>query len=370
MKIYKVGGAVRDQLLGLDVKDIDWVVVGATKDKMLDAGFTQKNSDFPVFNHPETDDEYALARREVKVATGYKGFVIDASIDVTLEEDLARRDLTINAMAMDEQGQIIDPWKGQDDIELRYLRHITPAFVEDPLRLLRIARFAARFDHLGFRIHHSTYQLMKSMSVADELLALKPERIWREIKLVFNTRSPWRFFEILNRCGALSILMPSLAECMTDDESHGNQSSSAIHLMRSAIKNNLAAEQVFALLFFHAYQEDELLCSSLKAEKNYCQALDQLTMAYRFWQQHAVIADSILQFMEKFSAFRHRHYWDQLLAMLALVYDGALVKQLTEIHDRLSSIDASVIVSQGYTGKAISEQLRQQRLQLITEYLS
>lgn len=168
MKIYLVGGAVRDALLGLPIKDKDWVVVGATPQGMLDAGYQQVGRDFPVFLHPQTREEYALARTERKSGSGYTGFTCYAAPDVTLEADLQRRDLTINAMARDDNGEIIDPYNGRDDLENRLLRHVSPAFSEDPLRVLRVARFAARYAHLGFRIADETMTLMRDMNAAGE----------------------------------------------------------------------------------------------------------------------------------------------------------------------------------------------------------
>ena len=179
MKIYLVGGAVRDALLGLPIKDKDWVVVGATPQGMLNAGYQQVGRDFPVFLHPQTREEYALARTERKSGSGYTGFTCYAAPDVTLEDDLQRRDLTINAMARDDDGEIIDPYNGLDDLENRLLRHVSPAFSEDPLRVLRVARFAARYAHLGFRIADETMTLMREMNAAGELEHLTPERVWK-----------------------------------------------------------------------------------------------------------------------------------------------------------------------------------------------
>ncbi len=181
MQIYKVGGAVRDRLLGRPVSEIDWVVVGATAEQMEALGFRPVGADFPVFLHPQTGDEYALARTERKSGRGYGGFTFFASPDVTLEQDLLRRDLTINAMAEDEHGQLHDPYGGQRDLADRLLRHVSPAFAEDPLRVLRVARFAARYADLGFHIASETLELMRQLSRSGELQALTPERSWKEI---------------------------------------------------------------------------------------------------------------------------------------------------------------------------------------------
>ncbi len=190
MKIYLVGGAVRDALLGLPVKDRDWVVVGSTPQEMLDAGYQQVGRDFPVFLHPQTHEEYALARTERKSGSGYTGFTCYAAPDVTLEDDLKRRDLTINALAQDDNGEIIDPYNGLGDLQNRLLRHVSPAFGEDPLRVLRVARFAARYAHLGFRIADETLTLMREMTHAGELEHLTPERVWKETESALTTRNP------------------------------------------------------------------------------------------------------------------------------------------------------------------------------------
>jgi tRNA nucleotidyltransferase (CCA-adding enzyme) len=209
VKSYLVGGAVRDALLGLPVKDKDWVVVGATP-KMLDAGYQQVGRDFPVFLHPQSREEYALARTERKSGSGYTGFTCYAAPDVTLEQDLLRRDLTINALAQDNQGHIIDAYGGQDDLRNRILRHVSPAFSEDPLRVLRVARFAARYAHLSFRIADETMALMTAMTDAGELEHLTPERVWKETENALTTRNPQVFFQVLRDCGALKVLFPEI----------------------------------------------------------------------------------------------------------------------------------------------------------------
>ena len=210
MKRYLVGGAVRDALLGLSVKDKDWVVVGATPQQMLDAGYQQVGRDFPVFLHPQTHEEYALARTERKSGSGYTGFTCYAAPDVTLEQDLLRRDLTVNALAQDEAGALIDPYGGQRDLQARLLRHVSPAFSEDPLRVLRVARFAARYAHLGFRIADETLTLMQAMTAAGELTHLIPERVWKETESALGTRNPQVYFQTLRDCGALKVLFPEI----------------------------------------------------------------------------------------------------------------------------------------------------------------
>ncbi|MEQ9919314.1 multifunctional CCA addition/repair protein [Pectobacterium brasiliense] len=210
MKIYLVGGAVRDSLLGLPVTEKDWVVVGATPENLLEQGYQQVGKDFPVFLHPVSRDEYALARTERKSGKGYTGFVCHAAPDVTLEQDLLRRDLTINAIARTERGDLIDPYHGRRDLENRVLRHVSDAFSEDPLRVLRVARFAARFAHLGFQIAEETMVLMQKMAHEGELAYLTPERVWKETEKALGTSSPDVYFQVLRDCGALAVLFPEI----------------------------------------------------------------------------------------------------------------------------------------------------------------
>lgn len=220
MKIYLVGGAVRDELLSIPVKDRDYVVVGATEQQMLDLGFRRMDVAFPVFLHPDTGDEYALARRERKTGPGYRGFEVEVGADVSLEQDLIRRDLTINALARDASGNIIDLFHGRDDLEQGMLRHISPAFSEDPVRLLRAARFAAKLGRHGFRLGHKTSKLMKDMAGLDELNTVYPDRLREEMLKALRSDQPWRFFETLQRCGALRPLLPELADGMDADDAH------------------------------------------------------------------------------------------------------------------------------------------------------
>ena len=211
MSIYRVGGAVRDTLLGYPHHETDWVVVGSTPEEMIAEGYTQVGRDFPVFLHPKTKEEYALARTERKSGPGYRGFVVHADPSVTLEEDLERRDLTINAMAMDEAGSVIDPYGGQADLEAKLLRHVSPHFVEDPLRVLRVARFCARYHHLGFAVAEETASLMAEIVAADELAHLSTERVWVETEKALGEQHPEIYWQVLVDCGALAALLPELA---------------------------------------------------------------------------------------------------------------------------------------------------------------
>ncbi len=210
MKTYLVGGAVRDQLLGLAPGDRDWVVVGATPEQMLARGFRPVGRDFPVFLHPASNEEYALARTERKSGRGHRGFVVDTDPSVTLEEDLSRRDFTVNAIAQDEHGEQVDPYGGARDLQSRVLRHVGPAFAEDPLRVLRAARFMARFAPLGFRVAPETMALMREMAASGELATLVPERVWQELQRALASARPSAFLRTLRECGALAVVLPEV----------------------------------------------------------------------------------------------------------------------------------------------------------------
>ena len=233
MKIYLVGGAVRDKLLGLPVKEHDWVVIGETPESMVKQGFRPVGKDFPVFLHPQSREEYALARTERKTAPGYKGFTVHAAPDVSLEQDLIRRDLSINAMAMTPEGQLVDPYGGRHDLEKRIFRHISPAFAEDPVRILRVARFRARYADLGFRLAEETLALMRSMVTAGEVDHLVPERVWAELVKALTEKSPSAFFYTLKDCAALAKIFPEL-DCLfgvPQPEKHHPEIDTGIHAL-------------------------------------------------------------------------------------------------------------------------------------------
>ncbi|GAB1392008.1 multifunctional CCA addition/repair protein [Rhodocyclaceae bacterium] len=251
MRIYCVGGAIRDELLGLPVKDHDWVVVGATPEEMAARGFKPVGRDFPVFLHPQTHEEYALARTERKTAPGYAGFVFHTSADVTLEEDLIRRDLTINAMARGEDGVLVDPHGGRTDLERRILRHVSPAFAEDPVRILRLARFAARFA--DFTVAPETITLMQQMVAAGEVDALVAERVWQELARGLMEAKPSRMFETLHACGALKKLLPELDRLwgMPQRAEYHPEIDTGVHVMMvidMAARLNLSLPARFAAL--------------------------------------------------------------------------------------------------------------------------
>jgi tRNA nucleotidyltransferase (CCA-adding enzyme) len=251
--VYLVGGAVRDKILGVPPKERDWVVVGGTPDQLLARNFRQVGASFPVFLHPNTGEEYALARTERKQGHGYHGFAVDFHPDVTLEEDLARRDLTVNAMAQDEEGHLIDPFGGQRDLEQRVLRHVSPAFCEDPLRVLRVARFAARFAEFGFRVHPSTMELMREMVTSGELEHLVPERVWAEFADAMSSSQPDVFIKVLRESGALAVLLPEVDRLfgVPQPAKYHPEIDTGIHVlmtMNLAARLGGPAEVVFALL--------------------------------------------------------------------------------------------------------------------------
>lgn len=233
MKIYLVGGAVRDKLLGKDVKDHDYVVVGATVNDLLTQGYKQVGADFPVFLHPETGDEYALARTERKSGSGYHGFTCDFSPSITLEEDLERRDLTINAMALDDNGQLVDPFNGQEDLNNKVFRHVGEAFREDPLRVLRVARFMARHAHEGWQVAPTTMDLMTDISQSGELRSLIPERIWKELSRALTEPTPSAFVSTLRECGALKDILPEVDQLfgVPQPEGHHPEIDAGIHTL-------------------------------------------------------------------------------------------------------------------------------------------
>ncbi|MEQ3725074.1 multifunctional CCA addition/repair protein [Alcanivorax sp.] len=253
MKVYLVGGAVRDSLLGLPVMEKDWVVVGATPEEMEADGFRPVGKDFPVFLHPNTQEEYALARTERKSGHGYGGFTFHAASDVSLEEDLIRRDLTINAMAKAKGGKVIDPFSGRIDLKARLLRHVSPAFAEDPLRVLRVARFASRYHWLGFRVAEDTLTLMKQLTDSGELGYLVPERVWKETSRALMERDPQVFFQVLHRCGALHALFPEVAalDGVPQPEQHHPEIDTLVHqylCLEQAAKLGLSLHARYALL--------------------------------------------------------------------------------------------------------------------------
>jgi tRNA nucleotidyltransferase (CCA-adding enzyme) len=362
MKIYLVGGAVRDRLLGIKASEHDWVVTGATETTLLERGFTHLNSDFPVFLHPETGDEYALARREIKTGAGYQGFTTQATPDVTLTQDLSRRDLTINAIAEDADGKLTDPYHGQQDLAQRKLRHITPAFIEDPVRVLRVARFAAYLGQYNFEVAPETLQLMQQMSGSDDFNHLKRERVWREFKRSLTTTAPWHFITVLQQCGALQTLMPLLDQ---------HYEIAIPTLKRAAAASDDPAVR-FALLFYWPVSIDKTdikqLCKTLSAEKNFT---DQLQWAIKNGSLAQTLqiddAEGALNLFEQSRALRDPQAFSQLMQMIHILWPEKenLVSWLTLVLPVVTAISAKQLQHLGLQGKALGDALRQHRLEAI-----
>jgi tRNA nucleotidyltransferase (CCA-adding enzyme) len=305
MQVYLVGGAVRDELLGRPVHERDWVVVGATAAEMQRAGFRAVGREFPVFLHPVTKQEYALARQERKTGPGYRGFSVEFSPDVTLEQDLQRRDLTINAMARDADGTLVDPYGGKRDLELRWLRHVSPAFVEDPVRVLRVARFAARFAELGFRVAPQTAQLLTEMVRNGEVAALVPERIWREMERALEEANPEAFFDVLHDSGALKVIFPEVSWSEVERST----------LQRSVRISSEGSVRFAALMSGIDQQHLQSLCERLRVPADY---RDLARLAVRFTAAlqmgpGTVRAEDLLEVFEKTDAFRRPERFEKLL---------------------------------------------------------
>lgn len=365
MKIYLVGGAVRDRLLGRTAKEDDWVVVGATEQMMLDQGFRHLNRNFPVFLHPETGDEYALARCEIKTGVGYHGFTIQATPDVTLEQDLLRRDLTINAIAEDLNGDLTDPCHGQQDLQARLLRHITPAFVEDPVRVLRTARFAADIGAYGFEVADDTQVLMQQMSVADDFNHLKPERVWREFKGSLVTTAPWCFLQVLHQCGALQRLIPLL------DQHY----SIVIPVLKRATAISDDPVIRFAALFYWPVKESnaniKILSHALRVEKPYSDLLQLVVKSgARLHDLQMGHAEEILKLFEQSKAIRNTQVFDQLLQVALILWPEKhnLIDYLKGLLPVVVAVSAETLQRTGLQGRVLGDALRQLRLQAIRSF--
>lgn len=309
MKTYLVGGAVRDRLLKREITERDWVVVGAMPEELLRLGYQQVGKDFPVFLHPETKEEYALARKERKVSKGYKGFEFDAGASVTLEEDLARRDLTINAIAENDNGSLVDPYHGADDIQKKILRHVSPAFIEDPVRILRVARFAARFPE--FTVAEETNTLMKAMVSSGEVDALVAERVWKEFEKALSEKAPWRFFEVLHRCGALGKIFPELQSVYQ----------SAMDTLRFAtsLTGDVGDRLVITMQVIKEIAEIEKLCEACKVPK---QIARMASLVKKFRERYLEIKDAapegVLNTLQSLDAFRRDERFQDWLRLCQL----------------------------------------------------
>ncbi|MCB1956265.1 MAG: multifunctional CCA tRNA nucleotidyl transferase/2'3'-cyclic phosphodiesterase/2'nucleotidase/phosphatase [Rhodocyclaceae bacterium] len=364
MQTYIVGGAVRDRLLGLPVKDRDFVVVGATPDDMLARGFRPVGKDFPVFLHPVTHEEYALARTERKTAPGYRGFVFHTDPSVTLEDDLIRRDLTINAIACAEDGRLIDPHGGQRDIEARVLRHVSDAFAEDPVRILRLARFAARFA--DFRIAGETLALCRRMVAEGEVDALVAERVWQEIAKGLLAPAPWRMFEVLLDCGALARLMPELVPAMALPDPLGV-------LRSTGPADDLAVR--WASLWLPARDRGEGAAAAAERLKvpNDCRELAATAL-----RESAALAeagtmgpDALLALLERCDALRRPARFERLLRLAALAHGNPqAVTRCRLALAEAAQVDAGAIARRETDRARIPVAVRAARLAAITQALS
>ncbi len=404
MKIYLVGGAVRDQLLGRPVHEKDWVVIGATPEQMLSQGYQAVGKDFPVFLHPKTHDEYALARTERKTGKGYTQFAFYADPHVTLEEDLLRRDLTINAMAQDDAGNIIDPYGGKQDLENRILRHVSAAFAEDPVRILRVARFLARYANLGFTIATETYFLMRQMVRAGEVNALVPERVWQEFSLALMELQPQQFFRVLRKCGALAILFPELDQLfgIPDNPQLHTEIDCGEHALFALTRaaNSGYSDQVrFAALLFNfgknltpftqwpnhdGYQEAgvkliQQLCTRYRASSHF---RELAILANRFHENiyHAqqLNAEEILTLLQKTDAFRRPERFREFLLICEVNYcqefheNKVLFTQKEFINNILSEtnkVDITRLVNSGLKDHALVLAIHKERLSVINNIL-
>ena len=396
-----MGGAVRDKLLGKPGKDCDWVVVGSTPEEMEEQNFKPVGKDFPVFLHPETKEEYALARTERKSGKGYKGFTFHTSKVITLEEDLARRDLTINAIAENHTGKLIDPFNGKQDIEDKILRHVSPAFVEDPLRVLRVARFAARF---GFRIAPETMSLMNEISESGELDALVPERVWNELERAMGETYPSRFILALRACHALGILFPEIERLfgVPQTEKYHPEIDTGIHILMSLNQASRLSQDPqirFATLVHdlgkgttpkeklpshHGHEERgvkliKALCKRYRAPKQYQELAIQVSRHHFSCHRiEEMRAETILKKLESMDAFRRPERFKKFLICCESDARGRTgfedraypqADYFKQALDAANEVDTESLRQQGLEGKAMAEAIKIERINLISDTL-
>lgn len=401
-KTYLVGGAVRDGLLGLPVLERDWVVVGATPNELLSQGYRPVGRDFPVFLHPVTREEYALARTERKTSHGYRGFAVHAAPEVTLEQDLLRRDLTINAMAQDEQGRIIDPYDGRRDLADRILRHVSPAFSEDPVRVLRVARFAARYAHLGFVLAEETCELIKTMAASRELNSLVAERVWAELVKALDERTPSCFFKVLRNCEALAQLFPEIDRLfgVPQPEIYHPEIDTGVHtLMVLQQAANLSSDpQVrFAALTHDLGKgltpEDQWpghrgheqrglavldgLCERLKIPTDYRR------LARRVMIDHGVChrarelrSATLVDLLQRLDVFRQPENLDRVLLVCEADARGRAGHEdshypqadwLRKVYQAVLTVSAKELAECGYSGERLGDELRRLRIKAVDD---
>ena len=403
MKVYLVGGAVRDQLLGLPVKDRDWIVVGADPATLLSLGYQQVGKDFPVFLNPKTKEEYALARTERKSSAGYTGFICDFSPTITLEQDLIRRDLTINAMAQSEDGEIIDPYGGKQDLENRILRHISPAFSEDPLRVLRVARFAARYHSLGFKIASETLSLMAELAQSEELQHLTAERVWLETEKALNEKNPEIYFETLHKTGALSVLFPEIDALygVPNPVKHHPEVDSFIHTMlvlkqavnltennpilnKSAVRfaaicHDLGKALTPQNILPHHYGHEQAgikptrtLCKRLKVP-SYFQELAELTCEFHTHIHKAfeLRAETVITLFNRFDVWRKPQRFQEFLQVCLADTRGRTgfenkdypqIDYINQLLHSANEVDVQQVIADGFEKQEIRNELMKRRI--------
>ncbi|TAN70464.1 MAG: multifunctional CCA addition/repair protein [Methylobacter sp.] len=405
MEIYLVGGAVRDKLLGLPVKERDWVVLGETPEAMVQQGFRPVGKDFPVFLHPQSHEEYALARTERKTAPGYKGFTIHASPDVSLEQDLIRRDLTINAMAMTQEGQLIDPYGGQLDLEKRMFRHISPAFAEDPVRILRVARFAARYTHLGFTLAEETRTLMQSMVTAGEADHLVPERVWAELCKALGEKSPSAFFYTLKDCAALDKIFPEIS-CLfgvPQPEKYHPEIDTGIHTLlclEQAALLSTSPEVRFAALVHdlgkgvspkahwphhHGHESHglpilEQMCSRLRVPNSFkVLALQVMQYHTRCHRAFELRASTLTDMLAALGAYKQTNRLPEFLLACEADAKGRTglentsypqAELLSGAAKAAGAVDTSSILNGALKGSHIGEAIRRLRIKAVSEFIN
>ena len=400
MECYLVGGAVRDRLLGLEVRERDWVVVGATAEELLKQGYQEVGRSFPVFLHPQTHEEYALARRETKTAPGYRGFAVEFGPEVTLAEDLTRRDLTINAMAQDSGGELIDPHGGRRDLAEKTLRHVSPAFREDPVRILRVARFAARFHAQGFRIAPETLALMRQMVAAGEAEALVPERVWQETARALAEDAPQRFFETLRECGALRVIFPEIDRLwgVPQPERWHPEIDTGVHVMmvlEQAARFSSRTEVRFAALthdlgkgvtpkeYWPRHTGHEAasvrlvgeMCERLGAPRRFRALAEQVARYHGVCHRAAELRpETRLKVLEALGAFREGSMLEDFLVACEADYRGR--KGMTEhaypaadifraAFRAASGVSGAELAASGYDGASLGAELRRRRIAAI-----
>lgn len=403
MQIYKVGGAVRDRLLGRPISEVDWVVVGASAEQMLELGYRPVGADFPVFLHPQTGEEYALARTERKSGRGYGGFTFHASPDVTLEQDLIRRDLTVNAMAEDDQGNLIDPNNGQQDLEARILRHVSPAFAEDPLRVLRVARFAARYAPLGFSVAPETLMLMRQLAESGELAHLTAERSWKEISRALMEPRPDVFVQVLRDCGALAALLPEVDDLfgVPQPQAHHPEIDTGVHVLsvlRQCAEHDQPLNVRWASLLHDVGKgltpEDEWPRHIAHEQKGLrlIQAINERCKAPRDCAELAMLVgefhthghralelrpSTLLELLQRFDVFRRPQRFAEFVAACEMDARGRLGLEQREYPqgayllgaaEAARQVPVKPLLEKGFKGAELGEALNRERLQALKAY--